>query len=398
MKRIITGLDIGTSKICAAIIATDPDGKQRTLGVGIAEARGMNKGFVSNLDKLVDAIAKAVGMAEERAGVKAHYVISNISGASVYGKLHESSMLLSRRGREITKRDIKKAIEGAKNLALTLQKDALYAVPVEFIVDEAHEVENPLGLFGTKLKTRLYVVTALTSHLANIEKAVNYAGYELIDIVPTSIATAASVLNSEERSSGALIIDMGGGITELAVFFGESLKLLTSVNVGGMDLTAALSAHLDLPFNSAESIKKSVGGIGESDRDKGEVSVFDYESRSVVVESDSVNELLKTRFNEIARTLRDRLKTNSYDEFAVTNVIMTGGGGLLNGSLECFESLFKTRTRFGSIGDNPTHSGAISLARYGFKRSSEPKRGFQKGKSVVVDTFYKIRELLDEYF
>lgn len=407
MKRIVTGLDIGTSKVCAAIVTRSEEDKAEILGVGITGARGVNKGFVSNLDKLVDSVSKAVQSAEEKAGLRAHEVVVNISGASVLAKTTESAILLSKRGREITRRDTKRAIDNARNMSLTMDRDLLYSVPLEFTVDDDHVVENPLGLFGTKLKVKLYAITALRTHIQNISKAVSYAGYELLDIIPGSVAIENGMLKEKERSNGAIVLDIGGGVTEVALFYNNIFRFLDSVNVGGMDLTSSLSSFLKVPFTNAEKIKRQCAAISDEELAKERESLFDVENRQVVVKSREVNAMMRERFDEISHILDERLRSSELARLPVSNVIVTGGGALMNGALERFEKAFNIHVRMGRVhgvvGDpgtvsNPRYSTSISLAKYGLDKFTKPKSRAYKGRVFVLDTVQRFREMLDEYF
>lgn len=407
MKRMATGLDIGTTKICAALSGVAANGEIEVLGVGVADAKGINKGFVSHLDKLVDSINKAVQAAEEKAGVKAHHIVTNISGSSVTAALNESSIPLSRRGREVTKRDIEKIIETTKNISLTLEEDFLFCCPHEFIVDDHDGVEDPQGLYGTKLKVRLYVITALANHIQNISKAVRYAGYELFNIVPTSVASASGILDNEQRHNGAIVIDIGGGITELAILSGGLLRYFNSVNVGGMDLTACLSAHLKIPFENAELIKRRYGSISKEDLRKDEKNIFDIGTRRITVNTDQINNILKERLDEIFHILKERLAVSDYFQAPMHSLVVTGGSALLHGALESCEHFFEMPAKMGRVkginGDpsilaNPAYSAAISLAQYGMNKYKSPYSRSPKGKSFLLDTYYRFRDTINEYF
>jgi len=407
MRNIITGLDIGTSKVCAAIVGISPEGRIKVRGIGLAEAKGINKGFVSNLDKLIDSVSAAVKAAEEEAGVKAHNVVTNISGSSVTGRLNEGLVHLSRRGREITARDITAAVETTKNISLTLERDFLYCAPQEFAVDDNAGVEDALGLFGTKLKVRLYVITALATHIQNISKAVSYAGYELTDVVPTLVAAATCMLRDEEKHGGVLVIDMGGGITELAIYKNGVLRFSDSVNVGGMDLTASLSAHFKISFEGAEMIKRECAGISKEDLSKEKKSIFDVDNRHVTVNSVIINNLLKERFDEIFYILNDRLRASEFFSDSMPAFVVTGGSSLLSGVHESFEGLLNIplkRWRIEGIEadssylTNPVYSAAISLAKYGLNKYRSPRRIHSRGKSLLFDSVSRIRSFLDDYF
>jgi len=407
MKKMITGLDIGTTKICAVMLGVEPSGDVRLCGVGTSPARGITKGFVSNLDKLIDSIAKAVSEAEGKAGVKAHHVVTNISAASLTGKINEGLIPLSRRGREITKRDIRKAIDTTKNISLSMEKDFLYCSPHEFVIDDDHEVEDPLGLFGTKLKIKLYVVTALATHMQNISKAVSYAGYEVVDILPTTVAYRSNMLADEKMGGYSVIIDIGGGVTEIAVFLNDTLKFLNSVNVGGMDLTSRLSAHFKIPFASAEEIKKKHGSILAEDLNNDEKNIFDIENRHVVIESREMNNLLKERFDEIFHILKERLNVSGCLQGAAPNILVTGGSALMHGALESFDDLLNFHVKMGrvsgikgepSILNNPAYAAALSLAKHGIENKKSPHASRRRSSSLLIDSFQKFREMLEEYF
>lgn len=407
MKKIITGLDIGTSKTCAAIASVGYDNRPAIIGVGTEKTRGINKGFVSNLDKLIDSIQKAIKAAEEKAGVKAHSIVANISGSSVSGGINEGLIPLSRRGREITKNDIKKVIDITKNIAYSLEKDFLHASPQEFIIDDNEGVEDPLGLFGIKMKVRLYTVTALASHIRNISKAIDYAGYELVDIVPTLVTAPAGMLKEEEKNSNVAIIDIGGGIAELAIFNKGCLRFFNSVNIGAMDLTSELAGHFKVPFKKAEEIKRKYGSISGEDLNKNEKNIIEIEDKQIVIETSEVNNLLKERFEKISYILKERLNTADCPLTSVSSLVVSGGGALLNGALESFEKLFNIPVRMGSVSgitcnpllaSNPVYSAAISLAKYGLTKYTKQMPRLLKSNSFLIDTFYRFKDLLEDYF
>ncbi len=406
VKKIITGLDIGTTGIRAAIAGADRDGGLRLLGAGMSEARGINKGFVANLDKLTDSISRAVRSAEDAAGVRAHRVSANISGASVAGGLHEGLVSLARRGREIKKRDVRRVIEGTKSISLTMEKDLLCAVPQEFVVDDSHEVEDPLGLYGAKLKVRLYVVTAQATHVQNLSKAVNYAGYDLSDLVPTPVAAAESLLSEREKRDGVILIDMGGGVTEISLFRGGTLRFFDSVNVGGMDLTSAIASHLKVPFRSAEAIKRHYGGVLPEDTVNRE-DIMDVDSRHIVVNSRELSCLLRERLDEIFHIITERLSGRGRMSERATQITVTGSGALLHGALELFEKKFGLPVKTGSVSDisgepavlqNPAYAAAVSLAWYGLRGNRDPGRRALGDRLFIVDTFYRFREMIEDYF
>ena len=405
MKNIIAGLDMGTSKICAAIAGQAPDGERKLMGVGSAESRGINKGFVSNIDKLVDSIQEALAAAQDQAGTKVNRVVANISGSSVSGNVHEGITLLSRRGREITKKDVKKVLDLARNTSLTMERELLFNAAQDFIVDDAHEVEDPIGLFGSKLKVRLYIVSALTTHVQNISKAVNYAGYDLVDVMPNPVAASYGVLSEQEKKEGVFLIDIGGGVTEFALLGNNRFYVLDSINVGGMDLTACISSFYKIPFTMAEMIKKRYGGISKEEAAKAHEDILEFDGRQIVVKSDEVNKLLRERFEEMYNIVNERLAFVK-GQASFSQVVVTGGGSLLSGAIESLGDLFGADIRLGRVnglsGDpslfsNPLYSSAVSLAKYGSERYARRPKPIE-GRIFILDIFSRLKELMEEYF
>jgi len=404
MKNVIAGLDIGTSKICAAI-AGESDVQDELLGLGVTQSKGINKGFVSNLDKLIDSISEALGAAQEKAGMKVQRVVADISGSSVSGNVHENVMFLSRRGREITKRDVKKALNSTRNTSMTMERDILFDAPHEFVIDDSHEAEDPVGLFGSKLKARLYVISALTTHVQNISKAVNYAGYELVDIIPGSVAASFGILKDEQKKDGSFLVDMGGGITEMALISNNRFQFLDSINVGGMDLTACISSHYKIPFGKAETVKRRYGAVSKEEIAKAQQNIIEFDDRQIVVKGDEMNRLLKKRFEEMFNIIRERL-TSAKTPAQFSRVVATGGGFLLQGAIESLEELLGAEVGLGHIsgmkGDpaafsNPIYSTAISLAKYGLHRYKRKPIPIE-GRIFFADLFSRFKNLMDEYF
>src|SRR3990167_6839865 len=235
-REIICGLDVGASNIRAVIANSN----QEILGYGHVPTAGFSKSIVSNLNLLSDAIEAAIMKAEEMAMVKARKVITNVSGVHIRTFPSRGSVHISDRPSEITSNDIKRCIESAKVIAMSLDREAVHLVPVRFFIDDKMEINDPLGLFGSKLDVDLNIITSLVTVLQNITKAINLAGYEVDDLIVSGAGAGLSVFEEGELQGGAVLIDAGKEITEVSLFVDG--KILDSFNFpfGGDDLTQAL--------------------------------------------------------------------------------------------------------------------------------------------------------------
>ena len=198
-KTIITGLDIGSSKICATIAELKSQDDFRILGAATYESKGLSGGGVSDLRKLTDSIFSSLSAVEDEAGKKAHNVIVNVGGPHVNGSSYEAALSISSLPRIVIRRDVNRVNNVAKDLSISLGEEPIHIVPLGYSLDAQEGIENPLGLYGTKLKTRLYIISCASNLIRNITKAVNNAGYEISNIAYSGLA-ASHVLSDEEKT------------------------------------------------------------------------------------------------------------------------------------------------------------------------------------------------------
>ncbi|MCX5693053.1 MAG: cell division protein FtsA [Candidatus Omnitrophica bacterium] len=259
--EIICGLDIGASNIRAVIANSD----QNILGFGQAPTRGFSKSVVSNLSLLSDAIEASVMKAEEMARVKVRKVITNVSGVHIRTFQSRGSVYISDRPSEIAGSDIKRCIESAKVIAMSLDREAVHLVPVRFFIDDKMEINDPLGLFGSKLDVDLNIITSLVTVLQNIAKAVNLAGYEADELIVSGAGTGLAVFKDEELVSGAVLIDAGKEITEASIFIDGKILDSFTFPFGGDDLTQILQDNLKIMFDEADEMKIKYGLVAKSE-------------------------------------------------------------------------------------------------------------------------------------
>jgi len=233
--RTVTGLDIGSSKICAAMAELDGDGLLHVLAVHSAPSNGIQKGHIINLDDAVEAVSTALEGLKEKSGIRPEYIVADISGQSLQGQSSQGMVNLSLRGREITQADIARCIDAASTIKLPFHREIIYREIQSFVIDEDVEVREPVGLFGSRLAASIYAITANASHINNIQKAVNSAGYELKECVFSGLANAAILLEYDDKKKGVALIDIGASLTEVLIFIKGVLRSIEVLPFGGDD-------------------------------------------------------------------------------------------------------------------------------------------------------------------
>ncbi|MGH7422761.1 MAG: cell division protein FtsA, partial [Candidatus Methylomirabilales bacterium] len=256
---VIVGLDIGTTKICAIIAELLDDGGLDIIGVGISPSKGLRKGVVINIEVTVDSIKRALEEAELMAGVDVHSVFVGIAGGHIKGINSRGVIAVSSKSREITPKDVDRVIDAAKAVALPVDREVIHVLPQEFIVDGQGGIKEPLGMTGVRLESEVHIVTGAVTSAQNIIKCCNRAGLEVQDIVLQQLASSLSTLSSDEKDLGAVLVDIGGGTSDIAVFEEGSIWHTAVLAVGGDHLTNDIAIGLRTPMHEAEEIKKKHG-------------------------------------------------------------------------------------------------------------------------------------------
>ncbi|HEB10862.1 MAG TPA: cell division protein FtsA, partial [Spirochaetales bacterium] len=254
VNEIIVGLDIGTTKVCVVIGVLDDNEQLEILGVGTTPSRGLRRGVVINIEATIHSILSAVEAAEMMSGREVHEVFTGISGGHIEGINSRGVVAVTGRGREITRNDIDRVIDAAKAIVIPMDREVLHVIPQEFVVDDQGNIRNPFGMIGVRLEAEVHIITGAVTSAQNIVKCVNRAGFKAVDIVLEPLASARAVLTNDEKELGALLIDLGGGTTDVLVYI-EGAPYHTSIlSIGGEQVTNDLSIMLKTPLDAAEKI------------------------------------------------------------------------------------------------------------------------------------------------
>jgi len=399
-ENLLTVIDIGSAKTCV-FVAEVNDYALRYRGHGIADSRGLRKGVIADLDKAVDTIKKAVEEAENVAQAPVGHAIVGIAGSHIRGINSHGGIVLGGRSREISRDDVRAAVEKARTIPLPDDREPLHLLPQEFIVDDQPGVHDPAGLMGKKVEVRVHMITASATATQNVVTAANRAGIHVDDTVFEALACADSVLQTDERELGVCLVDIGAGSTDLIVYYEGVVIHTGAVPIGGDHFTNDVAVGFRTPIPDAESIKKMFGcamvtRIPESNEIE-VPSVGDRPSR--LLQQRMLGEILEPRARELMELLRDHLRQAGVFELLGAGLVFTGGGSRLNALVDTAEDILRRPARLGypvpiaklpSTLLEPEFATAIGLILYGH-RARQARMNVDRGFGARLRAMFASR-------
>ncbi|MCG8687628.1 MAG: cell division protein FtsA [Desulfobacterales bacterium] len=389
-EKILVGLDIGTTKICA-VVGEMLDEEINIIGVGSHPSTGLRKGSVVNIESTVDSIKKAIEEAELMAGCDISSVYVGIAGNHIKG--FNSHGIIAIKGREITESDVERVIDAAKAVAIPTDREILHVIPQEFIVDDMESIQNPVGMTAIRLEAKIHIVTGAVSSARNIVKCCNKAGLEVCDIALESLASGQAVLTDEEKELGCVLADMGGGTTDLALFKDNNVKFIYELTVGGHNLTNDISIGLRTPLPEAEKIKIEHGTcVPQNVRSGATIEVPAVGGRDPKrLAKGILAEILEPRVEEIFTLLKKELFSNGLENSFPAGFVLTGGSVVMDGITEIAESVFNVPVRVGDpnrigglkdIVKNPAYATGVGLVIFGSSANCKLEIGHTESQGV----------------
>ena len=258
-EDVLVGLDIGTTKICTIIAERSEEGRLKIVGVGTSKSDGLRRGVVVNIEKTVQSITKAIEEAELMAGVEVKGVYAGIAGDPIRSINSKGIIAVSREHSDITKDDVRRVIEAAQAAHIPIEREVIHVIPQEFIIDDQHGIRDPVGMSGIRLEAEVHIVTGAVASAQNIVKCIHRAGFEVFDLVLDPLASSYSVLSDDEKDLGAVLIDIGGGTTDIALFSRGSIRHTSVLGLAGDNLTNDIAIGLRTPAHRAREIKEKYG-------------------------------------------------------------------------------------------------------------------------------------------
>ena len=349
MERSVVGIDVGSHTIRVLVGEIDEQDDLRVVGVGRAQARGIKKGVVVNVAQATAAIAEAVDLAEQSSGYQIERGYVGITGAHITSRNSTGVVGVSRRDRGITVDDVDRVLEAAGAIVLPQNRELIHIVPRSYTVDGQEGVRDPLGMHGFRLEVEAHVVMGATTAIQNLRKCVTAAGIEISELVLTSLAAGRAVLSENEKDMGVLLVDIGEGTTDLAIFIEGTVWHTKSLALGGEYLTNDIAIGLRLPSRAAEQVKLRNGHclanqVIEDER----FSVSPYgEGSPVTVPRWKLAEIVQARCEEILETVQQDIKRSGYDGLLPAGVVLCGGTAHLPGMRELARGIFDLPVQIG---------------------------------------------------
>lgn len=374
--NIVMGLDIGTTKICAIVGEQNAeDDTVEIIGIGSSPSKGLRKGVVVNIESTVESIKQAVEAAQESADVHIDAVYVGIAGGHIKGI--NSHGIIALKSGEVTHADIERVVEAARAVAMPLDREVIHILPQEFIIDDQEGIQEPLGMAGVRLEAKVHIVTSAVASVQNIVRCVNRAGLDVKDIVLEQLASGEAVLTPHERELGTVLIDIGGGTTDIAIFAEGGVRYTTVLALGGNHITNDIAIGLRTPTMEAERLKRTYGCaltslVREDETFDVPTVVGGREPR--ILSRKLLSEVIESRVEEIFSLAHREVKKSGFADMINAGVVITGGSTLLEGMTESAERVFELPVRQGvptgirgEIEEvySPLYATAVGLVLYG---------------------------------
>jgi cell division protein FtsA len=406
-ERYLVGLDVGTSGVSAVVGECLDDGRIDIVGLGVAESRGIKRGVVVNLEAAVDSIKKAIGEAELMAGIEIDSVHLSLSGPHIKGFNSRGVIAVAGKNREITRDDVRRAIEAAKAVALPTGREILHVLPQDFVVDEQDGIGAPVGMTGARLEVNVHVVTGAASSTQNIISCVNRAGVAVLDTVIEQLAAAEAVLTQDEKELGVALVDIGGGTADLAIFERGCLWHTGVVAVGGDHFTNDIAVGLRTPIPEAEKVKRKSGCALSSMVDEdATIEVASVGGRKPrLLARRILSEILQPRAEEMFHLVWDEIQRGGFEKALNSGIVLTGGGSILDGMPEMAEQIFDLPVRRGAPGDvggladhvnSPVFATPVGLVLYAHRNRVSDASGV--GVGALARLTGRLRGIFKEFF
>jgi cell division protein FtsA len=380
-ERYLVGLDVGTTKVAAIVGEVSDDGVVDIIGIGTTDAKGIRRGAVVNLEEAVESIKKAIEEAELTAGIEIDSVYLTLSGAHIKGFNSRGVVAVSGKTKEITREDVRRAIDAAKAFALPNGREILHVLPQDFAVDDEEGIADPVGMTGSRLDVNVHIVTGGAASMQNLIACVNRAGVNVVDTVLEQIAAAEAVLTPDERELGVALVDIGGGTTDFAIFERGSLWHTGVVAIGGDHFTNDIAVGLRTPVPDGEKLKRRCGCALNSM--VGEDETMEVASvggrRPRVMSRRILSQILQPRAEQVFHMLWDEIDKAGCSNSLHSGIVLTGGGAALDGMAEIAEQIFDLPVRRGvpaganGLGDqasSPIYATAVGAVMYASRNRS----------------------------
>lgn len=397
--KIVVGLDIGTTKIVAIAGRKNEFGKLEILGMGKAVSEGVTRGVVTNIDRTVEAIQKAIFEAEEQAGIDISEVNVGIAGQHIRSAQHHGVIMRGNPHDEISVDDVRRLTEDMFKIVIPPGNEIIHVMPQDYTVDYEAGVKEPVGMAGSRLEADFHVITAHTSAIANINKCVRKAGLEVVELVLEPLASSLSVLEEEEKEAGVVLVDIGGGTTDVAIFHDGIIRHTAVIPFGGNIITNDIKQGCMVMHNQAEQLKVKFGRAIASEANANEIiSIPGLRNRAPKeISLKNLAHIIEARMEEIIDLVNSEIIQSGLEGRLAGGIVLTGGGSQLQSVKQLFEYMTGMDARIGYPNEHlgkgrvdavksPMYATSVGLVLAGFQ-AIDYRENQYKEKIISANNF-----------
>jgi len=411
--EIVVGLDIGTTKIACLVGKRTEHGKIEILGMGKSESVGVTRGVVSNIEKTVQSIRAAVEEAEIRSGVDINVVNVGIAGQHIKSLQHRGMITRDSIEEEIDKSDVDQLIEDMYKLVMMPGEDIIHVLPQDYIVDREPGIKDPIGMSGIQLEGNFHIITGQIAAAKNIYKCVNKAGLEVADLILEPLASSSSVLSEEEKEAGVVLVDIGGGTTDIAIFQDGIIRHTAVIPFGGNIITEDVKEGCTIMHRQAELLKVKFGTALPHNKQENEIvcipGLRGRDPKEISVKN--LSSIINARMSEIIEHVYYEIKNSGFEKKLIGGIVVTGGGSQLKHITQLFEYVTGMDARIGYPNEHlssntnlsvtsPLFATGVGLVIQGFDKFDnviQQEKAARNHTSKTKGNFFdKIRNFFDE--
>jgi len=411
--EIIVGLDIGTTKIACLVGRRTEHGKIEILGMGKSESVGVTRGVVSNIEKTVQSIRSAVEEAEIRSGVDINIVNVGIAGQHIKSLQHRGMITRDSIEDEIDRNDVDQLIEDMYKLVMMPGEDIIHVLPQDYIVDREPSIKDPIGMSGIQLEGNFHIITGQIAAAKNIYKCINRAGLEVADLILEPLASSSSVLSEEEKEAGVVLVDIGGGTTDIAIFQDGIIRHTAVIPFGGNIITEDIKEGCTIMHRQAELLKVKFGAALPSTKQENEIvcipGLRGRDPKEITVKN--LSSIINARMSEIIEHVYYEIKNSGFEKKLIGGIVVTGGGSQLKHITQLFEYVAGMDARIGYPNEHlssntnlsvtsPLFATGVGLVIQGYEKFDSLITKEQAARNHTTKTkgnfFDKIRNFFDE--
>ncbi len=370
MKRDrIAAIDVGTTKVCTIMADINDEENLRVLGVGVTPSNGLHKGLVVNINEARESIRKSVRAAEQMAGRRLESAYIGVTGRHISSVNNRGSVSITRNNQVVHPNDLRRVLDVARSIKVPSEQKLLHVIPREYTVDGQAGVKNPIGMHGFRLDVETHIITAAITSIQNLTKCIRSIGVDVDDLVMEPLASAEAVLTPDEKRDGVLLVDIGGGTTDLALFRDNTIYHTSVLPVAGYQVTRDISIGLGITFELAEEMKKRYGDVTPIDEDSPTKDPY-LTGDGHSISYQDLSEIIRVRIEEMIRLIVMELPQSDQDKLIPAGLVITGGGANLTGIAELGEQLTRMPVRLGTptglpgvsdVLDNPAYATGVGL-------------------------------------